>query len=199
MKKIRNYIPLIPLLILTLLLTACNADGGVSIDSLTGIQAQSSSPGSDKQIEAPNDSTAGQSADVNSSNIEDRSSSKLIADSPDDSDSSELHLYCEITAVTETTFTACGETYEVDKTDDLTTMFTVGEFYEIEYLLNDDGTITILKYELEDHMDSSYSDDSSDDDLDDDEDSNDENDDHNDDNNDDNNYNNNNNNSENDD
>ena len=162
MKMSRNYTPLIALLILILLMTACNADGSVSIDSLTGIQAQSSSPGSDKQIKVPNETVAGQTADdiaeFSSSNFDARSSSKLNADSPEDSDSSELHLYCEITAVTETTFTACDMTYEVDTTDDLTTMFTIGEFYEIEYILNENGTITIVKFELED---------SSDDDLDD--------------------------------
>ena len=71
-----------------------------------------------------------------------------------------------VETVTADTITLNGETLTVATTDDLTTLFTAGEFYEIKYLFNADGTITIIDFHFEDSMDD-MSDDSSDDDWDD--------------------------------
>ena len=48
-----------------------------------------------------------------------------------------------IEEVTANTLTFNGETFTVDTTEDLTTLFTAGEYYEIEYYMNADGTITL--------------------------------------------------------
>jgi len=71
-----------------------------------------------------------------------------------------------VDAVTADTITLNGETFTVATTEDLTTLFTAGEFYEIKYLLNSDGTITIIEFHFEDSIDD-MNDDSSDDDWDD--------------------------------
>lgn len=60
-------------------------------------------------------------------------------------------------AVTENSLTFDGMTYTVNTTEDLTTLFTAGQSYEIEYTLNADGTITLVKYSLEDMSSSSSS------------------------------------------
>ena len=66
-----------------------------------------------------------------------------------------------VEAVTADTITLNGETFTVAATDDLTTLFTPGEMYEIKFLFNADGTITIVDFHFEDSND--LNDDSSDD------------------------------------
>lgn len=69
-----------------------------------------------------------------------------------------------VEAVTADTLTLNGETFTVATTNDLTALFTPGEMYEIKYLFNADGTITIVDFHFEDGDD--LNDDSSDDDWD---------------------------------
>lgn len=71
-----------------------------------------------------------------------------------------------VEAVTADTITLNGETFTVANTEDLTTLFIPGEMYEIKYLFNEDGSITIVDFHFEDE-DDDMDDDSSDDDWDD--------------------------------
>jgi hypothetical protein len=70
--------------------------------------------------------------------------------SEDDSSEDDYKFYGMLEAVTENTLTFNGETFTVDTTEDLTTLFTAGEYYEIEYTMNADGTITLKSYSLDD-------------------------------------------------
>lgn len=87
----------------------------------------------------------------------------------DMSDDEEMEFKGVVDEVTEDTLTFGGETYLVGTDEDLTTLFTAGETYEIEYYLNPDGSITLKDYSLEDDMGDDSSDDiyddSSDDDM----------------------------------
>jgi len=103
--------------------------------------------------------------------VNEDNSISLVSFSQDDMNSSsdddsytedEYEFYGMLEDVTENTLTFNGETFQVNTTEDLTTLFTAGEFYEIEYYLNADGTITIKSYSLEDNSDDSYDDDSED-------------------------------------
>jgi hypothetical protein len=88
-------------------------------------------------------------------------------DSLDDNSSSDdydIELKTEVTAVTANTITFNGETFTVDTTEDLTSLVTAGDFIEIKYLVNDDGSITIVEFEQEDSLDDSSDDDMYDDD-----------------------------------
>lgn len=62
----------------------------------------------------------------------------------------DYEFYGMLEDVTANTLTFNGETYTVDTTEDLTTLFTPGESYEIEYYLNADGTITLKSYSMDD-------------------------------------------------
>jgi len=88
-------------------------------------------------------------------------------DSLDDDSSGELKFKGMVEDVTANTITIGGETFTVVTEDDLTTLFTAGDFYEIEYKLNDDGTITIYQAGLEDSFGDDSMDDSGDDSMDD--------------------------------
>jgi len=61
-----------------------------------------------------------------------------------------------------TSITLNGETFEVTTDVDLTTLFVAGEYYEIKYVFNEDGTITIVDFHPEDDS-QDMNDDSSDD------------------------------------
>jgi hypothetical protein len=120
-------------------------------------------------------------------------------DGDDDmSDDSETEFKGMVEAVTPDTITIDGETFLVATLEDLTTLFTTGQLYEIEYTSNEDGTITIVDFHPEDEDDDLSDDDwdeiddsDDDDDDDDDDNSDDNNDDDDDDDNDDNSRNNN--------
>ena len=72
-----------------------------------------------------------------------------------------------------TSITLNGEPFDVTTDVDLTTLFVAGEYYEIKYIFNEDGTITIVEFHPEDDSQdmnddsSEYTDDSSDDSYDD--------------------------------
>ncbi|MBN2044124.1 MAG: hypothetical protein JW757_03810 [Anaerolineales bacterium] len=100
---------------------------------------------------------------------------QLEDDMDDDSSESEHGEEIEfegiVAAVTANTITMDDVTYTVVTDEDLTTLFIAGEYYEIEYYLNTDNTITLKEYHLEDDMaddDSYHDDDMDDDDMDDD-------------------------------
>lgn len=114
----------------------------------------------------------------------------------DDNGSSDdyLKFYGIVEDVTENTITFNGEPFTVDTSEDLTTLFEIGAFYEIKYVMNANGTISIIDFHLEDDgMGDDDFGDFSDDDMDDDNDMDDDmNDDDNDEYNDNNDYNDNN-------
>ena len=55
--------------------------------------------------------------------------------------------------VTADSITLNGEIFTVTTEEDLTTLFTAAEFYEIKYIFNEDGSITIVDFHFEDHSD----------------------------------------------
>ncbi len=83
------------------------------------------------------------------------------AESHDGSRTGEQKFTGEVTVLSEDTISFNGETYTVETQEDLTTIFSAGSQYEIEYSLNEDGTIILVSAKMDDGMHTA-SDDSSD-------------------------------------
>ena len=116
--------------LLTIILAAC--DGVIPADLELDLQASGQSRG----VEDTNYKSA--SLDSNGS-FDDSSSS-----------SNEVRFKGMVGAVTANTITLNGVTFSVDTQEDLTTLFTAGSVFEIEYRLGQDGTITITQFHPED-------------------------------------------------
>lgn len=89
-------------------------------------------------------------------------------DGPDENssdDDNNIEIKAEVTEVTANTISFNNETFTVETSEDLTTLFTSGDYIEIKYLVNEDGSITILEFELEDGIDDDSDDDMYDDDY----------------------------------
>ncbi len=86
----------------------------------------------------------------------------------DGDDDGDVEVKVLVTEVTANTLTFDGVTYTINTTEDLTTLFTAGLGYEIEYIQNADGTITLLDFHFEDDLSDDDGDDMNDDDMDDD-------------------------------
>lgn len=79
------------------------------------------------------------------------SSEGFSGDSSSADSSADQEMKGVVDAVTANTITINGVTYTVDTTEDLTTIFTPGDSFEIEYVMNADGTITIISFSIEDN------------------------------------------------
>lgn len=154
---------LIALAALTFVLSACD---GVTLEDLQSsnrlnsdslnVNLKSDDSSRDAEEEDDNSLSDDPSADSQSSSM---SSGSMQDDSMNGSKSSELKVKGEVTAVTANSITIGGITYTFDTTEDLTTLFSMGDFIEVEYLINEDGSITLYEFEFEDSMDDDSMDD----------------------------------------
>jgi len=135
MKNVKFYLTVSLLALLTLFLSAC--DGVVPGD--LGLDFQTSG-----QVRGAADTNYNSSAMANSSSSSSSSTDDHL------SSRSELKFKGTVDAVTADTITLGGVTFSVATTEDLTTLFTAGSVFEIEYRQSDDGTISIMKFHSED-------------------------------------------------
>ena len=171
MKNKKLITVLIALIALTSILVACDgvtvedvrSSDQVSINALNDSFTADNSGGPSASMENSNlnngnsDSSSDDSFNVSLSGS---SESDSMSDaSMTDSRSNDLKVMGAVTAVTANTITIGGVTYTVDTTEDLTTLFAVGDLIEAEYFINDDGTITLKEFNFEDTSGSSSSND----------------------------------------
>lgn len=166
MKNKKLFTIMISLLALTFVLSACD---GIALEDLQSSNRLSSdalnvnlkSDGSSRDMDDSNSMSDGPSDDSLSSNVSSSSmsSGSMSDDSMHDSRSNDLKVKGEVTAVTANSITIGGVTYTLDTTEDLTTLFSVGDIFEIEYFFNDDGSLTLYEFQFEDSMSGSTGDD----------------------------------------
>lgn len=135
MKKTKMILFSVMIVLLATSLVACDA---VALEDLQQFQVEGEFEGN---------SNKGQGESSNNNSLDDNSSDDLNDDS-----SGELKFKGVVEDVTLDTITFAGETFSVATTEDLTTLFTAGNMFEIEYILNEDGSITIFQFGLEDSL-----------------------------------------------
>jgi len=159
MKNYKLFPLMIALLALTLILSACDGMTLEDLQSLNGVSNSSfdvnlKSSGALRNTDDSNlksGNSVAQSA--GSMTSESTSSDNMSADSIDDSSLNTLKVKGEVTAVTANSLTIGGVTYTFDTTEDLTTLFSIGDFIEVDYIINDDGSMTLYEFQFEDSMD----------------------------------------------
>lgn len=147
MKNLKRHMITTLLILVALSLAACDGvSGGVSIDELTAAFDSAETGSGDQQA------FSGSHGKEDLASASSSGSPDVSASSPIDG----LKLKGMIEAVTESTITLNGEALNVATVEDLTTLFQAGTSYEIEYRLNEDGTISLLDFHLEDSSSDDY-------------------------------------------
>ncbi len=147
MKNLKRHMITTLLILVALSLAACDGvSGGVSIDELTAAFDSAETGSGDQQA------FSGSHGKEDLASASSSGSPDVSASSPVDG----LKLKGMIEAVTESTITLNGEALNVATVEDLTTLFQAGTSYEIEYRLNEDGTISLLDFHLEDSSSDDY-------------------------------------------